>query len=438
MGEASQGRPYSLDDLATLLAPVSPEAFFANHLGRAPLHVRGNAAKLERLIAGGFGLSDMVRAIEEGANRRLPRFRLLAHRTAGFDSTYRDTAAPIEPAEVAAAMEAGANVQVVDFLDSRVMTMLARLKTQLGAAGEALLEATISPPGFGWPMHLDKSDVIFLQCVGRKQFVVGNERIACWPRGSVVFDESGVPASYEWCADETEHVRSFDPHTVTSVILEPGDMLYCPAGFIHGTKALDRTVTLGLVFEAASPLEIIRRHLETLLAPHVEWRYVPPRLPGAAPGELPEEIRAFFASRIEELKQVVTQLSPEALSYSFHKALAYPGEGVEVGLAPDVKLVRQIASDDMIRVGKQAPLTWTTSTDPDGTSCFHLFAGNTELTAKAEWVPFFSHLVTSDSFRAEQAMTWSDTDTPYSWSAVQQYLAVLLEHGVIAVDATRG
>lgn len=153
---------------------------------------------------------------------------------------------------------------------------------------------------------------------------------------------------------------------------------------------------------------------------------------GCAAGELTDDLRSFLAARIEELKQAVAELSPDALKVSFHKALAYPGEGVDVGLT-NRELDRQIAPDDIIHVGKRAPLTWTTGTDRDGTACFHLFCGDAELTAKAEWVPFFRHLVERDQFRAEEASTWSDTNAPYPWSAIHEYLQALLEHAVIAV-----
>jgi hypothetical protein len=37
-------------DLAALLAPVTPEQFFADHHDRAPLHVRGGAAKFAQVL----------------------------------------------------------------------------------------------------------------------------------------------------------------------------------------------------------------------------------------------------------------------------------------------------------------------------------------------------------------------------------------------------
>src|SRR5207244_9155983 len=57
-------------EIMRLLAPVTPETFFAEYWNRRPLLIKGSVEKAGQLIPGGFGREDFFRAAHRAAETK--------------------------------------------------------------------------------------------------------------------------------------------------------------------------------------------------------------------------------------------------------------------------------------------------------------------------------------------------------------------------------
>lgn len=113
--------------------------------------------------------------------------------------------------------------------------------------GTVLANVYITPRASrGFPLHWDTEDVFILQFAGQKEWLVFDplEPLACRPRE---------------CRDEEWK----DAEPLLHVVLQPGDLLYLPRGFVHSARSRDDIsahVTLGVyTFTYA---DLLRRILE--------------------------------------------------------------------------------------------------------------------------------------------------------------------------------
>jgi ribosomal protein L16 Arg81 hydroxylase len=416
-------------ELAALLAPMSVETFLRDYWQKKPLHLAGGRAKLKALIAGGYSRRDLLKGTAIAAVRQVPGYRVIAHQTAGFDHRgAQSKAVDIEPAAIAASFARGCNVQVAFPWDARVMTLLSHLKTQLGCVGEAALNVTLSPAGFGWPPHIDNAEAFFVQCEGHKRILISDAPVVAWPRGTVTFDSLGEVASYEFDADEADRVDRIDIAKLREITLAPGDVFYCPPGVVHGTKAVDETLTLLFAFKPPVALDVIHRTLRAQLVADVNWRTMPPARMSPT-GELSPDVHAYFAARLAELRDAIGELTPEALATQLYQAVAFAGAGVQMPMQAARPLAREIRKTDRFRIGRLAPLTWAHGT-ADGAPAFFIFSGDRELGVGGDWMTFLETLVQRDEVRAGDAMRWGSTQ-PYPWAEVQEMFVALVQNGIV-------
>lgn len=420
-------------ELEALLAPVSVETFLTSYWQRSSLRIPGTADKLDTLFSGRFSRRDLVRGVRASASNNLVGYLLQAHRTKGYGVKGKQKQAiALEPSEMLNAFSNGANIQAYNPLVTRVMRVLAHVKTQLGCAGEATLAATLSPAGFGWPLHYDRVEVFFVQCEGKKRIKIGRTPESVCPRGSVVYDRSGSIQSYEGESDESETTAGIDVSNLDEVTLHPGDVLYCPPGVIHGTKAIDDTLTLLLQFDPTGPFEIIARALRTTVARNAQWRNM-------SPGHVTTPDDWFWRSRMSDLKNMLDVIERDTMSYEIAKALSFPGDGVDAALGRP-RSAPSLRRTQALRVGSVAPLTWTHLHGRSGEAAFVVFAGKREISVTGEWIPFLETLVKHETFRAGDAVHWT-AGAQHPWSAVRDTLAALIEHGVlevVTVERARG
>jgi hypothetical protein len=71
-------------ELAELLAPIEPESFVARHWQKMPLHIKGDAAKITRLLPGGLSRDDVFRRVFVSSQLEGEGPRLLAQGAAGL------------------------------------------------------------------------------------------------------------------------------------------------------------------------------------------------------------------------------------------------------------------------------------------------------------------------------------------------------------------
>lgn len=84
--------------------------------------------------------------------------------------------------------------------------------------------------GLDW--HIDHHDVFIIQLVGKKRWYIGNDRLPYSPRLPRLSFEKGAPKSP---IPKGNFLHRSDE---TTIIMEPSDVLYMPAGIPHSTQAL--------------------------------------------------------------------------------------------------------------------------------------------------------------------------------------------------------
>jgi len=408
-------------ELKEILGPMPVRRFMARYWGRRPLVIRGGARRLESLLQGGFDRRDLERALDDSGAQELEAFDGLG-RCAETD----DGDGSISPNEVQAKLARGMNVVAEKLDDTRIAAFAAQLKTQVGHPGEVALFATLSPAGNGFPLHVDSSDAFFIQCEGRKRFRFSKERLVEAPRGTILFDDEGEVTSCQFDAEDHELELRVDVSQLREVVLEPGDILYSPAGVVHGTEASNGpTLNLNLLFYPASFSDLIGRLLSELSELSPKWRSGP-----AAPttSALPSDVKRYIRERLDELSTWVDDArDADALwERAWRKAVADPGEAIRKSLAVDATPLHRVRKSERLRVTRRLPPVASASK-----SELHVFYGDRELHVSGEWVPFMRTLLAKKTFVAEAATTWSDTSRAHPWSTTREYLEALLHEGVL-------
>jgi hypothetical protein len=247
------------------------------------------------------------------------------------------------------------------------------------------------------------------------------------------FDRDGkFVAREETIHSDWVEVPDADATKFSEHVLEPGDVFFLPAGVVHGTRALDPTVTLLFNFRPVSPLDLLTDVLRSRLAASDAWRYVPEAVGRRPDGQLPPTLRAFLAERISELRDAVSTLTPESLTGEWARGVAFPGDGV---LAGDTWRLPSSGSEiqprDELTFNRHIPVSYVIDEHSKGAERIRLFFGAKELEGEGDLFWFLKGLIQRDRFTAEEAGAWVQIE-PCPWEITRDRLATLLEHGLIA------
>jgi ribosomal protein L16 Arg81 hydroxylase len=282
-------------DLAALLAPVTPETFFAEHYDRAPLHVRGGPGKFAQVLSWRQvnRLLDMTH-IWSGTSLKLvldsaavPPEQYCAR------ATSRDGAAALQPDAklVQAWVAKGASV-VMNDVDS-LTPGLASVSAALENAGLGKAQANVY---ISWQSHkafhthYDTHDVWAVQVEGEKSWNIWEGR-AEYPIAHPAF--RGQP--------QAQHDQARGKLRGT-VLMRPGDLLYLPRGWYHDALA-EAPSSVHVAYGVHAPLGM---DLMNILAERVlydpEFRKPLPRQDGSVPAKFALTQRAgLLGQRLAEL-----------------------------------------------------------------------------------------------------------------------------------------
>lgn|GEM_PF-2486061 len=426
--------------LGDLLAPLAPETFTAEYWGRQALFIKGSPQKLQLLFPGGFQRADLQRAIREAAARNIADFEVKAGKHQSRYSAFHNDEPPsfpvIQTAQIEATLTEGSNIRADNICDERVARFAAAVKAQLNHPGKIRIYTSLSSQGYGWPAHLDPTSVIFIQCEGRKRFLISPSPVFPWPRVSALLSSDGA-GQFGDDIEPWEEIQGVKMGDLTEIMLEPGDILYLPPGTVHVTEALsDPTLSLFLVFEHRNFLDLIRPVLERMLLDNPNWRHLPPiSAPGMNSGKLPSEAKDFFADRLVELREALNALDPNSLELNreWQKMIADPGESIISSLSMSSSEAgnRPVHRKEILRLSRKAPRTLAEGIDSNGDHYCYLYFANQEASVAEEWIPFLKTMVETERFAAESATEWAADGERYPWETVQEYLQVLLERGLL-------
>lgn len=223
---------------ASLLAPVAEAEFFADYWEQQPLHLaRADPGHYRQILT-----ADDLRHVIAFGGLRYPAIQLARGGAFVHPEVFCDdvrsgdivfTGIP-NPDKLQAEFRAGATLSLPGF--NRAWQPL----RQLGAAVEARLGHAVHvniyiTPGNaqGFTPHYDPHEVFILQIAGRKHWTVHAP-----PMPLPCRTQAFAPA-----------MLADDAVPLLERVLEPGDLLYLPRGFVHAARALDDTsvhVTLGV------------------------------------------------------------------------------------------------------------------------------------------------------------------------------------------------
>jgi hypothetical protein len=432
---------WTSDALQQLLAPVGVTQFLSEYWANKPLHLRGAAKPLVPLL--GRAALDSILASLSHAQRldgkeplirvSFPHDKWIAQ---GMSGTRPQVVA--QPGQVAAFLAAGATIDIseVQRVHAGICALTASAKCTLMHAGDAHASYWLSTCETGVTRHFDPSSVLVLQIEGRKRWKLSMRRVLPWPsRAGYALPDGTInyvdPVREEW---EYETV-DLGADEFVELTVEPGDLLFFPAGTFHETRSVGSEMSVGLhlAFDDTGCWRLLEEALLPRLRARPEWRHIPAFPVGEYSGSLSTAVASFFRSRLKELVAAVDQLTDDELNAAWQSRIASSERlsAKKVTAKPE-PLQRQ----DRLRCRPDAPMTYAESKQPDRES-FTIFCGDEQICFDEPELFGFARALYEqrDGFVAENAMGWrAPSGLPLSWERVHPLLSALLEGGILVND----
>jgi len=291
-------------DALDLMLGEARGRFFATHWEREAFHAKGAPGRFAHLL----NFQGFLAALGEAALVK-----------AGFRDAkgwYADL--KIEPGQAPRMIEAGMGLCATQLQPSGAIgVFLASYKAGLRLAGVAQFNAYYSPDGLGFRLHLDDHPVFILQLEGSKRWWYSVRPGAVRPGGSFQMPPDRRTAALAW-----GEVTAPTDDELENVLLEPGDLLYLPAGCWHRTEAKGGSLALTLATFGMTTAELLQN---LLMRDPLTHRALMSRLPGTdRQGQDPEGAARLIAHLTESLDRVrahLAALPPEA-AHAMWEALA--------------------------------------------------------------------------------------------------------------------
>jgi 50S ribosomal protein L16 3-hydroxylase len=281
-----------------LLGGLSPQQFMRRHWQKKPRWIRGAmpdaAAVVERSAL--FALAARAEVESRLVVRQAERWSL---RPGPFSR--RALPALAQPAWTLL-------VQGADLHLDAAHALLRRFRFVPDARLDDVM-FSFATDGGGVGPHIDSYDVFLLQVRGRRRWRIGRVRS---PR---LRDD--VPLKM------LEGFEASDER-----VLEAGDMLYLPPGWVHDGVADGETITASIGFRSAGAtelgIEIAQRVLDDIEPPEGDARYRDADAPATgAPGRIPASLQRFAAAAVGRLLD-----DDAAMARALGESLSEPKAGV--------------------------------------------------------------------------------------------------------------
>lgn len=361
-----QGRPAvptsGTEALARCVA-VEPAKFAADHWGRTPLLSRSaelpnpagftdllGPADADELLSRRGLRTPFLRVAKDG--QLVPAARYTGGGGAGaeIDDQVLD--------EKILALYADGATLVLQGLH-RTWPALVDFARELGAALAQPLQvnAYLTPAGSqGFATHYDTHDVFVLQVDGRKH----------WRIHSPVLPDPLERQPWGGRADEVSAVAEGRP--VLDVVLEPGDALYLPRGWLHSAQAQESSslhLTVGI--RALTRYALV----EELLALAAEDPRLRAGLPFGVDVADPDAIEPELTETVEALRDWLLRADPAAVAARL-RGRAWPAAR-PAPIRPLAQATAVAALDPDSRVAVRAGLRWRLAPTGDGRISLRLF-----------------------------------------------------------------
>lgn len=126
----------------------------------------------------------------------------------------------------------------------------------------------MSPAGAGTRMHFDEQDIFLVQIRGRKRWRIApctqiREPMQPHFAGAKMHPENALLAP---------KLPTRMPRVRETVVLEPGSVLYMPAGYWHASETIEDSIALTLTFPSICWLDLMLTRLRHRLVQRERWR----------------------------------------------------------------------------------------------------------------------------------------------------------------------
>jgi len=332
--------------LAELLAPMTPEQFFAGYHDRQPLHLKGHAAKFAQVLSW----------------RQLNRLLDQTHIWSSHSLKLVLDGTPIPPEQYCTrAVGRDANDQLMQPVAVRVQEWVRKgasvvlndvdsLTPGLAAVSHAIESAGLGKAQanvyISWqshkafPAHYDTHEVWAVQVEGEKYWNLWEGR-ADYPIAHPAFRNQAQ-----------EHHEQAKGKLRAKVLMQPGDLLYLPRGWYHDALA-EAPASVHVAYGSHAPLGLDVMNLLAERALHDSlFRQPLPRQDGTAPAKfaLSQRVQALAARMAELAKdpQVMATLERFIATYRFERGgndlLAWRGLGSAAAAAEESPAFRVVAN----------------------------------------------------------------------------------------------
>jgi ribosomal protein L16 Arg81 hydroxylase len=282
-------------ELELLLGDFDPETFFSRHWERRSLTP-------ERLF-----------------ETEVQRCRHLKASTRDRDGWNVETR--IQPEQAAKLYRAGMTI-CASMLEERgpIGELVAAYRRAITTAAPPHVNCYYSPDQRGYGLHFDTHPVWILQVSGSKHWTVSHEPAVRNPPFNLIFPPGRDQVRLPWITMDRPDVN--DPDRFMHVRLDPGDVLYIPAGGWHAARAEGSSLALTLALGRIGTLDLFDFLL--IQTAHQRLREVTGRLPpfpvSGGGGAHREEVLLRVEADLARLKAVVERIKAEDLMkvYEFH------------------------------------------------------------------------------------------------------------------------
>jgi ribosomal protein L16 Arg81 hydroxylase len=409
---------YDIDEtLATLIAPMTPDEFFADYYNRRTLVVRGQRDKFDRFFA-----SDMWRT--------QPMTDVSAVQDVSIDGVAASKAVSIAPTAVTEQYEAGKLVvgrvdhlpQIGELMDGL------RASLQFPSGKNSFVDKVLcftSKDDAGYRVHWDVHHNFILQIDGRKRWRYSLFPAVEAPTEGAFVGATGAPAAIYG----NQVITTPDIDTLEEVTLEPGDFLYMPPGVWHAPRAVGHTVHLSVAMGHRPIFKLIVDVLKVEFGRKLAWRSGFPRILGQArtSGEVPTDIKALFRRCIDELRDDLANIDTRVFERE------WCAEVGEHHFRASTRAPAPVGRYDVLRRSTAVPIRYCVAPSEDhaGEDDVYIYTGDRKHIALPEaTLGFVRQLALAPQFVAEHALNW---DPDFAWNEISQVLTQLVACGILRI-----
>lgn len=302
-------RPSAAFDL--LLGGFDRERFFAEHWERRALHIRhGDPERFAHLVSHETFFDTEI--------HRCAHLKASARGADGWNQEVR-----IQPEQALKLFRTGMTI-CATILDEGgpCGEIVEAFREGLTSAAPPHVNCYYSPDGKGYGLHFDTHPVWILQVAGSKHWTVSREPGVVNPPFNVVFPPDRDHVKLPWIA--LDRPDTSDPDAFLDLRLDPGDVLYLPAGCWHAARAEGSSLALTLAMGRITTMDLLSVLLSQASTQQVPLAAV--RLPPFATGDAASRgaVRAQVEEALAGVKDLVARLTPDGLMKVYEYLAEHP------------------------------------------------------------------------------------------------------------------